>query len=519
MSEQKKKKKFRKLVVSPFKIKHLPILLFLLSLLLVPFGSTQFFSADDDDYFAVSTSIAFGKYPKFDQEYIYPAYENIQVPFAAPGSGLLASPFVFLGSLFDRLFENEIVTSRSYENRAWSWSLLGFQLASYFYLLLGLLITYRTLIRFVSREIAAVTTLIIMLSSGILYYVFSRPVFSHVYEFFIVALTINVIDKMTREKMYFRFSHVTILAFSLSFCYLVRYNNIVLSLSGLLFMSFQILKSGFIDRENEIKAVLKSTGTLFAVAFSLSLTFRFLPFVFADFRKEDLTYAGSFEGRTQNLFDLKYMSKRALEILFLADMGLVFTATCVCFGMLGLLLLWKSIPLYIKFFTSGLLVNFILTAMWGTYGGSYGYRYFVYNAAAVLAIPLALLLQKLITKFRIRCWVLVLVTTLPSLLSIFYYGSKELYAQYEYFDMDGNAQYQANNNMHLSIIADFLTKPYWILGYRLYFGVGSMLIPSRLEAIGQLPSLYSSTRIALYGLISFTAYRLLSRSSLLRKSR
>src|SRR3990167_7582678 len=139
------------------------------------------YGGDDDSYFAHATALVYGNFPSYQYEYnIY----GSKKPEIAVGCGDLATPFVFVFSFIDRLTHNPIVNQRNDFNDQHSWSLFGFVFASLFYLWLACLLLYLGLGYFFKTAEVKLAIILLLLVEGIPLFVFRRPVYSHIYEFF-----------------------------------------------------------------------------------------------------------------------------------------------------------------------------------------------------------------------------------------------------------------------------------------------------------------------------------------------
>lgn len=486
-----------------FFLRSFPGWIFIFSILLVPLGFDQFFSADDDDYFATASAIAFLNYPDFSYEYVYPSYENIKFPFAAPGSGILAAPFVFLGSLVDRILANPIVEIRTLDNRSFSFSLLGFQISTYTYMLIAWSLLFKFLRKKFSFATSQAVCILLVFCSGILYFVFSRPVMSHVYEFFSVILLIMFLDRLASTDKC-RIRDYIELGLVLGLVALVRYNNLILAILVIIFLFYKVKNpNGYKSKSHDNKVSMVNAITTFTVFIMVFLTFRLLPSLKSGFNSDDLTYAGSLSTKTNKLstIPLQQHAEHFFSVIARPDMGILFTSTPVFVGTILFMIYWRRLPTYMKFMSLSILSNLAITVLWGSYGGSYTYRYFLYSTAPIVALPLAHFIQSLErNRHHYTTRLIVFLMGFIPIISLLSYSTKQEFSQSSYVDLAGHVQYQASNTMHTDMIVDFLKKPYWVLGYRIYFSILGIFNRTQVQLLqlGSQEQVYSLIRTLLY---------------------
>ena len=142
--------------------------------------------SDDFDYFVHAETIA----QDFDFDYsnqlegVEKARHNkVKIaPFGFLGSGLLASPFLLIGNIFDSLF-GEI--SKNHVN----FKILFYSFSSYFYFIGSLFFVYKSM-NLLGFNISTLKTLLYISGSGVIYYFFERYSMTHVYEVFACSLII-----------------------------------------------------------------------------------------------------------------------------------------------------------------------------------------------------------------------------------------------------------------------------------------------------------------------------------------
>lgn len=358
----------------------------LLGFLLLPIDHRLVSSDDDDDYFAVASSIAYGKFPSFSDEY----HAGELMPFASVGPGVLASPFVFAFSLIDRAKHAPIAQKRDRENRYWTWSVFGFEFAVYVYLLVGLLVTYETLKQWGSEFGSLLATLMIALGGGgLLVYVFRRPVMSHLFEFFTIALGVFLISSLLKGRR-LRF-HATLVGLCAAFIFLTRYNNVFLSF-GLMAVFL------FIQWQKERAAFIGAVARVITAYLVPIFIFRLLPVLANGFSVDDQTYGGQAPRLIPELDPLFYWIRIGAIVLG-ADMGMAYTAPVVLISLAALWLYRNKLPKELLFLSAFVLINFYIAVMWRSFGSYYGYRYVTFTALPLLSVYLVTLIDDLLARF------------------------------------------------------------------------------------------------------------------------
>lgn len=152
--------------------------------------------SDDFDYFIHAETIA----EDFDFDYTnqLEGFENKRfnkvktAPKGFLGSGLLASPFLFIGNIFDQIFG-------SVSNNHVNFKILLYSFSAYFYFIASLHFLFKSL-RYIGFEITASKTLLFISGSGVIYYFFERYSMTHVYEVFAASLIIYFSSKFYKSN-------------------------------------------------------------------------------------------------------------------------------------------------------------------------------------------------------------------------------------------------------------------------------------------------------------------------------
>ena len=201
------------------------LLLFIFSLFFridFRFKSSVECCSDDFDYFSHAETIVIdqdfdytNQLPK-NHSFIYKNSENGKIaPVGFAGTGILAAPFFYIGSLVDQNFNpaggSEIL----------NYTLLFYSLSPIFYFFASILIIFKSC-RLLDLNVEKYKILLLISGSGITYFAFERFSMTHVYEMFIISFIMwNCINFYKNEN---NFSGLLI-PISLMVSFLVRMSN------------------------------------------------------------------------------------------------------------------------------------------------------------------------------------------------------------------------------------------------------------------------------------------------------
>ncbi len=378
------------------------------------------YTHDDYDYLAHSTALVFGEFPSYDKEMAF-AEKGYRAdgPECSIGAGLMASPFVLAFSQFDRIGNPGIFEERTKKNTMLSFTEFGFIVSSVVYFWLGCFLLFEGLGFHFSRKHAALCVILMVLAQGLPLFAFRRPLFSHIYEFFIQCVFVFLLLKNFAEIKKNRVSsgigsgYAVLVGILSGLTVLVRLNNIALAVFWPVVLLIQK------NRGRNRGMVLQGLGAVFAVAFTLILVFKIWPSMY--------TYT---EGYASRLISQFYMIKEPLfyirrlaHILIGIDWGLVFTAPFLLIG-LGYLFFIPRSPLkrYLLVLLIPLVFNLYGIIMYRTQGGWYGYRYILAAAIPLVVYPFCALLQSVESKPVLRR-VMITLAILPMMSMLAFEGN------------------------------------------------------------------------------------------------
>lgn len=347
--------------------------------------------SDDFDYFSHAETLI----EDFDLDYSnqLEGAENLRfnndgkiAPIGFIGSGLLSSPFMFLGNLLDRFMNAGSVTN---------FKLTLYSLSSIFYLALSFSILIKSF-DILKIQHNKIVSFFLFFGSGITYYSFERYSMTHVYEIFTISLIIY-----TSSRFYKNLSNRSIdvfyICFSLFLAYQVKWTNYFIFLIPLIIK--EIARSDKKLFKNNIFIVYSS----FFVAINSIISYLIYgSVVYNPFKiyNENLSVANYLTTNTSPGGDFKFEIlvhiRNFSNILITQEFGILYFTPIVFFGF--------CISLYIFIFkyrsqaklgllslaTHGYIL--LLITAWKTPASSYGFRYLL------CLVPISLLLFNYIFK-------------------------------------------------------------------------------------------------------------------------
>jgi len=366
-------------------VKSITIGLFLCALFLVqPFQiqkTGMWYPDDDHDYMAHATSIVFGQFPSYENEY----YGGKNRPKGSIGTGLMASPFVFLGSLVDRLLGSDIGFKRTRENVVHSWSQFGFIVATSVYFWIGCFLLYRGLRYYCSSNYASWAVILMVLCQGVPLFIYRRPIFTHGYEFFLQSIMVFILLKVHADP-HFDIQRKRVLCtigVVLALMFLVRLNNICAAMMWpVVLMANRNIKLG-------TKEFFKSAGIIFLFFSIIVVSFK----IFPGFLNPSSGYQGVIQDKLLTILPATFYFKRFAHILFGLDWGLFYTAPFILIGLSAFVFLKFPLKKELAISLIPMAVNFYIIMTWKTQGSWYGYRYFVVSIIPLLVLPMAFVLK------------------------------------------------------------------------------------------------------------------------------
>ncbi len=422
---------------------------------------------DDDSYMAHATSIVFFQFPSYANEYFS---MGKGCPLHSIGPSLLATPFVFLFSIIDRLSSSSILVQRTALNVSQSWSVFGFTISSLFYLWITCLLLFRGLRLYFSSRICSLTVILSVLVQGIPLFALRRPAFSHIYEIFLQSLLLFIFLRLF--KLGFIFSNKDkyvnnsiLIGFIISFIVLVRFNNPLIALVWPV-----VLFSLYYPKISKTKIL----GLVF-------ISWLFIPLMFFVFQvipvlynlhcihPEEHAYYKTFVllfAREHLIFYLK----RIWGLIFGADFGLFFSAPYILIGLISMFWIRKErICKYICILLLPLFVNLYMVIRIGCIGSWYGYRYIIFSLIPIIVYPLARTLSLLQERNR-KLFIFVIILSVFPILSMISFEGNNTNLTLKVIDEGFGVLDWGNNNYQMEIYKTIITSPFQYLTYILKGG-------------------------------------------------
>ncbi len=261
-------------------------------------------------------------------------------------------------------------------------------IAALFYLFLGLFFLRNILLKYFNEIITALTLLLIILGTNLMYYVISEPGMSHVYNFCLITLFIYLCIRWI-EKPVWKYS--LFIGIVSGLIILIRPANTVVMLIIFLW--------GVISVETLSKRLKLISEKKWMVLIAVLLAFFIiLPQLF--YWK---TVTGHWIYYSYGAENFYFLHPRVIDGIFSYRKGwLVYTPVMV-FALMGFIFLHK----YIKGAALALLITvcvavYIVYSWWcWWYGGSFGSRPMI-DYYGIMALPLAAIIQKIIKS---KVWI------------------------------------------------------------------------------------------------------------------
>jgi len=345
------------------------------------------YMGDDTGYFAHASSIAFFQFPSMDKE-LSPNYASFL------GSSLLAAPFVFFFSLIDRATGSSIVYERTLDNVVGSWSQFGFVVSSICYFWLSCFLIYRCLTFYYNDRYSILVVLLMVLIQGIPLYAYRRPVFSHVYEFFLQSLMVYLAVYFNAGSYQGKRHTAWVLAIALilGMMCLVRPNNAFIALAWPFAIFGLPVNRESITRLSIMLMLFFMTITLFLIIPDIrsdgSTTFYIL--------ERGLMYLKGSKNIISRFFELH----RHIRVLFGTGFGLVYTSPFLIFSVIAFFCFQTKYRKFLIIPVIPLLFNYVYFVIARhSYGSWYGYRYILFSAIPLFVLPFGELLKRLEKKY------------------------------------------------------------------------------------------------------------------------
>ena len=330
---------------------------------------------DDHDYYSHAETIAIDFDLNYDNQFVGFETERYNnngkvAPKGFIGTGIFSSPFLFIGNLFESLF--------NFSNSIFNLRIAIYSLSSIFYFYLSIFLMTKVF-DILSIKLNPNLIFIIFFGSGISYFAFERYSMSHVYEAFsitlIIYLTVNFYKETGNNKNYY--SILIPLATLLSFS--VRWVNYFIFFIPL------IIKLLFNEKLLTKNQILKNK--YFYISYGIStLLFQYLNYLtygMITFNPEDIY------GTSNRLFtffnnDIGILFSKVVNsiyvILVSPEFGIIWFSPIIFCSLLLLsryIFEKKNMNNYLQhiFVLFIYLIPFGIVTVWQSTASSYGFRY------------------------------------------------------------------------------------------------------------------------------------------------
>ena len=341
--------------------------------------------------------------------------KNKVAPKGFVGSGLLASPFLLIGNIFDLLFGD---ISKGHVN----FKILIYSFSSYFYFLASLLLIYKS-INYLGYSITTYKTLLYISGSGVVYYFFERYSMTHVYEIFASSLIIFVssLYYSTNRNLYAFLIPLTILiGFEIKWVHFY-FIFLPLLIKYLKESKYVLYKNAYFIFSTFLSIILHflSTKLIYGV-YTINWHYVYYNFENNDvqsFISNGFTSPSFYINNVKNAFIHFYTQEFGLiyfqPIIFIVIFGsliyliyTVFKKENVLIGVLFFLFTWQE---------------FAISLIWTSTASSYGYRYLM-NLAPLGLVFFCYIMK----KYNLRAVDLYLILfSFFSLLSVLFFETTE----------------------------------------------------------------------------------------------
>ena len=293
-------------------------------------------------------------------------YNNKIAPAAFVGSGILSSPFYFVGSVLNNYFPG---------GNKFNFVMLFYSFSSIVYFFLAFLLLYKS-IQIINPEVNFKKLLIIFFGTGLSYYAFERFSMSHVYEFFSVIFLMYLCF-IYEEKNLSSFEFL--IPFVTFFFLLIRWSNYHLFLIP--FFYFSIFHS------SSKRKLFKKPYYIFGFFTGAGLFLIHTKFLYGLYTFNPSNIFLIVENRLsenyEQLRDLSQLPENILlslntlfVMLFSQEFGLFYFSPIIFIGFIFLIFFLYKKKFQIFFITSLIyLFPFVAIVIYQNTSYSYGFRY------------------------------------------------------------------------------------------------------------------------------------------------
>ncbi len=260
--------------------------------------------------------------------------------------------------------------------------------SSLFYVILGLMVLKRILLRFFSQRASALTLLLVALGTNLFFYTIHDGAMSHSYNFALLTLFLYLVIKWYEEPTYKR---SVLLGFVYGLIVLVRPSNVLV---GILFLGWGVVGKGAI-RERFLLLLKQYRMLLLMVLFFI------LPWVPQLIYWKTVTGALFFNSYGSSGSSFFLNSPHIIDLLFSFRSGWYLYTPVMFAATLGLFFLGRKCKASLWPIATLLVLQIYLLSCWWSWwnGGSFGLRSFV-DIYGLMALPLAAIIDTSLNSRR-----------------------------------------------------------------------------------------------------------------------
>ena len=410
------------------------------------------------------------------------------------GSGLLAAPFVAVFGLLDRLTGHEVVENRA--NYFGSWAYFGFLFAVNFFFLFGIVLYFQTM-QMISPGYSTGFHMLIVLSTGVIYYVLGRFTMAHGFEFFALSATVFSAMQVYRASTENRRLGTLVSLVSVGFFVVL---NLWIRPSNLncLVLPFIVLITVSVVRAEPIRSQVLVTVVLSILfwmipycLFNLDHYHQLFPSYSVAYNLElPLGETAEYEeqlgavGMLVHLIALTFaLTPNVFLLLFSSEVGVIYSNPILVIGLLGftwfcfrygIVAGWRICSILVILVLSYYLFSVAIVLVWKTTASDYGYRYLFPLIPVALLFTVVMLeglgAERAKRKAMIKS--LIVAMSLIGAINVFFYKSTPLLSPQEQENVYGEWHSSSLNGYQINLTKELLKyQTYVLAGGKSYLGL------------------------------------------------
>ena len=360
-------------------LKKKPVIFFLLIITLLIFLRIDYrfkytieCCSDEYDYFMHASTIV----NDFDFDYSNQDLRDFRftnnnkiAPVGFVGTGILFSPFLYLGNLFNQIFNESIAED------VFNYQIFFYSMSSVIYFFLTYLFIYKTM-KLIGYKLNKYKLLLIFSASGLPYYAFERFGMTHIAEVFTISLLIYLLTSFYLDDTDSKIT-ASLISPILLLSFLTRMSNFFIFLIPLIVKKY-LQNSKKVERSLAknyyfLSSVLISAIGYFWILYSIYGKFILNPQKIYNDSRTSSDLFGSFIDLPMTIIDIAASS---FNVLFTFEFGIFWMSPILFFGTIYCLLKLKNYKSYENWLLFLCFAqNFVIIYLWQSAASSYGFRY------------------------------------------------------------------------------------------------------------------------------------------------